>query len=241
MAWDSAGQIVSDAFVELKLGPANTDPYASNDPNLIQLCAYLKSWGRKVVASRQWTHLVKEFTITTVTGTYSYALPTDFGAMQPETGWNRTSGLPLGGGLIGEQWQQLSARLGNVSIRLPYRVWQGSLQFPSTMTVPNAQTLVLEYRTGWFASAAAGTTPTKEAPTLSTDLVFIDASLMVCALKLAWKRDSGFDTGAAQDDYDDALEGAFNADSADAGVLNTARLPIGEHFLDGNNCPLVLG
>lgn len=65
IAYDTAGEIIKDAALELGLGTLTTDPYGSLDPNIQQLCGLLKSGGRKLVFARDWTYLVQEHVFVT--------------------------------------------------------------------------------------------------------------------------------------------------------------------------------
>lgn len=64
MAYDNAGNIISDAAAELGLGTV-ADAYGSIDANVIQLRGLLKSAGQKLITERDWTHLTKEFSFVT--------------------------------------------------------------------------------------------------------------------------------------------------------------------------------
>jgi hypothetical protein len=113
MAFDTAGQIINDALVEVGLSSV-TDPFSDLDPNVVQMQTLLKTVGRETLREHSWTILRKQATFTTVQGTPSYAIPSDFYVMEDQSGWNRTNRLPLGGPLSPQEWQYLKSRLVGV-------------------------------------------------------------------------------------------------------------------------------
>jgi hypothetical protein len=216
--YDSAATIVSDAALELGLvSAAVSDPYASTDPNILQLNALLKSCGREISRSYSWTHLQSEYTFSTANGTASYVLPTDFRTMIPQSGWNRTTQWPLGGPLSPQAWQYTQAVSVVSTVNVLFRPKAG--RFYLTPTPTSTVSMAFEYLTYWWASAAAGTVPTEEAPTAATDLVFFDPHLVTRALIHAFKKAKGFDTTSSMADYSAALEMA-KGDNAAAPVLS---------------------
>src|SRR6266481_4730387 len=107
MVYATVASLISDAAVELGLVSADiVDPYASTDPNILQLVRLLKSGGSSLARYREWSHLQKEFTFQTVNGQNAYPLlPTDFLSLVPNSGWNRTTQIPLGGPIGAQYWQ----------------------------------------------------------------------------------------------------------------------------------------
>jgi len=120
VSFDTAGSIINDALVEVGLA-AVADPFADSDSNVIQMCTLLKSKGREILRQRFWTQMRGEHTFTTVAGTPTYALPSDFHSMVDQSGWNRTNRLPLGGPLSPQEWQYLKSRLANVVFTVLFR------------------------------------------------------------------------------------------------------------------------
>lgn len=231
--FDTAGNIVNDAAVEMGLLAANVaDPYASTDPNLAQLCRLLKSVGQEIVDERQWSQAIKEHTFTTSAAT-DYALPADYLAMVDQTGWNRTSSLPLAP-LAAQEWQYLKAHSTSLVLTVMFRPWLRRLYIqPSTST---GQLVAFEYRSTYWVQGDGQTTGTATAPTDKDDTILFDRLLVVRGLKLAWKKEKGFDTTSAQADYDRRLEQAMSADAV-APVLNLARRSIGEVLLGPQSIP----
>ena len=212
MAFPTAGSIVSDAAVELGLvSAAVADPYASSDANMVQLCALLKSIGREIAGVRDWTVQQLEYSFNTVAGTKLYNLPADFRRKIDQSGWNRTSRFPLGGPLSPQEYQYLQAIPAAQTITVLFRPRNGQIElYPVPQSVLS---IAFEYLTSFWVAVTGSTTPTKDGPTLSSDVVLFDPLLMVRALKLAWKREKGFESMAAQQDYDAAYTKACDDDA----------------------------
>lgn len=213
-AWDTVANLISDAAIELGIAPNAapiTDPFASTDPNIRQLLAYLKSGGRDLTKRRNWTHLQKEFTFATVNGTAQYALPSDYRSLVPNTGWDRTTTRPLGGPVDGEYYQFVKA-VPLVGTFIEYiRIWQGQIWLIPTPTA--AETLAFEYNGSFWVKPSGQTSPTSSTPTLASDVVCFDPNLVVARLKLDFRRNKKLDTTEEQDAYDDALYAAELEDS----------------------------
>lgn len=213
MAYDTAATIINDALIEVGLSSV-TDPFAESDPNVVQMCTFLKNVGREVARQHKWTILRKEHSFTTVQGTATYALPTDFLEMYDQTGWNRTNRLPLGGPLSAQEWQYLKARLVNVVFTVLFRPMSGTMYlYPDTNT-PGGYDIAYEYKSnGWVRRPALPSDTYHDAPTAYNDIIQFDSLLMSRGLKLAWLKAHGFDTTAAQQDYNAALNAAKGLDS----------------------------
>jgi hypothetical protein len=212
LSWQTVAEIVSDAAIEegLILAPVD-DPFASVDPNIIQLLAMLKSAGRSVVRERGWSHLTKEHTFQTVNGQAIYPLPADFREMVDQSGWNRTTRFQMGGPINAELWQYAKAVTIAGTLQPWARFQGGNLSF--TPTPVAVETIAFEYRTWFWVKPHGQPDPSLDAPAAATDVVCLNHALMVCALKLAWEKAKRLDTTTAQADYDRALAAAMNEDS----------------------------
>lgn len=244
MAWDTAGNIILDAAVELGLISyqtrlANPDPFAAQDANLGLLCQLLKSSGRELLGEQEsgWTHLQFQYEFTTVQGTSQYDLPAGFYRMIPQSGWNRTNRLPLGGGLSPQEWQYLKARLTGVVFTVLFRIEQGKLQlYPDTNT-PGGYDIAFEYLSRYWVQPQGQTAPTTDVPSASTDTLCFDPQLLMRGLKLAFLRNRGFDTTSAQQMYLQALSRAKDADGSPPKLsLNTRGLHV--RVIDEKNLPI---
>jgi hypothetical protein len=215
--FETVAQVVSRAARELGLVSADiSDPFASTDANIKQMCSLLTDVGDEIVRERRWTQAINEQTFTTVSGTDSYPLPADFLRMVPQTAWNRTNRLPVGGPVDSEEWQYLRSRLVGITFNVILRKWQGVWRlFPTSPNTPGGYQIALEYMSSyWVAVAAAPTVGAKDAPTLSTDVLLFDRHLMKRALKFWFLKAKGFPSQAVEDDYLKALEQVMDDDAA---------------------------
>lgn len=141
---ETAGAIVNQAALEVGLASV-ADPFASMDPNFVQLCALLKSVGRNLRRRRQWTFLTSVYTFNTVSGTANYALPYDYGRFIDRTFWNRTNQLPMAGPLSPTEFEYLKGRLVGVIYNTLFRALQGQLQVYPDVNTPGNYVIAYEY------------------------------------------------------------------------------------------------
>lgn len=156
--FDTAGNIVNDAAVELGLLPFSgklADPFASLDANIGQLCQFMKSVGQDLLNAKQWTQFQQSYVFTTAVPSLAhYPLPSDFQMMIDQTGWNRTNRLPLGGPLSPQEWEYFKARLVGVVFTVLFRPMQQQLWlYPDTNT-PGGYVISFEYRSRFWAQSA---------------------------------------------------------------------------------------
>lgn len=234
--WDTVANIVNDAAVELGLISADIpDPFTSTDQNIILLLRHLKSLGQDLVRDHQWTHLQAQYMFATQAGLDTYELPPDYQRFLDQTGWNRTQRMPLIGPLSPQGWQMLQVLTSAGVVEIMYRIVGNELKlYPAPQANDH---IAFEYiRDRWIAHGGEET-PNANTPMGAGDIVWFDRRLMVCGLKLRWKRGKGFDTVAEQDDYDRALSRAQGADGA-APILNLNLQPFSANrMLDANNVP----
>lgn len=238
MAWD----VLNDAALELGLIQATIDdPYESTDQNIVQLRTLLKSVGRGLARDYHWTQLEKTKTFNTANGIPTYTLPADFVAIIDQTGWNRTTKLELGGPLSPQQWQEAQARGTSGDFRLQFRTTSNLVYlYPTPTTV---QAIAYEYRSNYWMFAydsdqgSYGSVPDIDGPSGDWhEKIAFDPLLIVRGLKLAFLRQKGFDSTAAEQDYQETLDACLGADGA-APVLSLNGRGCGPRPVDGCNLP----
>jgi hypothetical protein len=219
VSYDTAGSIINDALVEVGLA-AVADPFADSDANVIQMCTLLKSKGREILRQRFWTQMRDEYTFTTVQGTPSYALPSDFHTMADQSGWNRTNRLPLGGPLSPQEWQYLKARLVGVVFTVLFRPMDGLIYIYPDNPTPGGYVVAFEYLSnGWIERPAIPVNTYHDSPVATDDIVRFDPLMVMRGIKLEWLKLHAFDTTSAQQDYLEAYNRAAGMDSFNP-VLN---------------------
>lgn len=237
MAYQSVATIISRAAKQLGLVAADiVDPYASADQSIVQMLELLGDAGREICKAREWTFLQTEYTFNTVNGQTLYPLPADFRTKTDQTGWNRSTRFPLGGPMSAQAWQYLKALPTAATLTVLFRPRNGQIEIypPPGATIA---TIAFEYLTTYWVATVGTTAPAKSQPTAKDDILLFDELLLVRAVKLAWKREKGLDTTAAQQDYDQALDAAMD-DDAEAPVLRIdGRGNLRTRLLSDDNAP----
>ncbi len=214
--YDTVANIVGDVAIECGL-PAVSDVFASTDSNVVQLRTLLKSVGRALVLKHEWLQTTKEHTFVTTSAT-SYALPADFQAYVDQTGWNRTSQVPLQP-VSPQQWQRLKAQEDSASYAVLFRPRDTTLEvWPQPPA--SGETIAFEYRSSHWVRATASASPDKDAPTVNTDVVHLGVQLITRALKFKFLRDKGFDAAEAWEEFKAAFEAEMSANIGAAPVLS---------------------
>lgn len=211
--FDTAKNVLNDAAIELGLiSSPLSDPYASGDQNIVQLTVLLKSLGRELCMKHNWTHLEKEYTLPTVSGQATYALPGDFRKWIDQSSWNRTSQFPVDGPLSPQEWQAFKVRTSQATLYLMFRVWQGAIQVYPT---PGAttQTLAFEYASRFWVQPINQSGPATDQPTASTDTLWFDPLLLTRGIKRAFLRAKGFDASSADAEFAETLSRLLAEDS----------------------------
>jgi len=246
-----AGDVIKQAATELGLGTTQ-DPYQSSDPKWGQLAGLLTKIGRKLSADYVWAHLRPEWKFTVQPGdTGAYLLPADWIDMVDQTGWNRSSRLPLGGPLSAQEWQYVQAWAMGLTITVLFR--QNSTELVLYPQPPPVGTVIaMEYRSSsWVAPAAQanalaannyktlGPVNGTDGPVAAGDFCLFDSVLLVALLKAAFKAEKGFDTTKADQEAEEALNTARNRQAAGQILsLNGPRLGIpGAKLIGSNSLP----
>jgi hypothetical protein len=208
-------------------------PFSSSDQNIRQLTSMVTDCGQELATEHDWQFLSAEHVINTLVGVTQYALPTDLDRYVPDSQWNYSTRLPMVGSLPESEWQQLKARsLGGLTIAILFRVDDDFLELyaaPST-----SQELRLPYVSRAWCTDSVGTP--RDNVEADTDIILYDQTLFRKKLVLAWKAAKGFDTTAAQREYDEALSGAKAKDSP-ASTINIVPGGAAAPLLGNMNIP----
>lgn len=203
MVIDTAATVISRAARQLGLVSADiTNPYASTDPNVLQLCALLDEAGRELVRAYDWEYRTFSATATTANGTADYALATDFDRLVEGSVWDETQDLP--GFPISEQQrrQMLITGVTAAAGGIFYCIKNNRLHIVPTPT--SIRDVSYTYIGTYTVTTAAA------------DLVNFDSVLIVTLLKLKFMQIKGFPTDPIQRDYDRILAEAKGADGTAA-------------------------
>lgn len=234
MGFMTAQQILNRASILLGLAPQSS-PYGSTDTNIVLLRELLASAGEDLVREFEWAHLRTEFNVTTIPGQDTYTLPVDYNRFISQTEWNRSSKLPLGGPVTPQGWQLLKTLNVIAAVQMFFRTKADTF---TLLPVPaGAYDLALEYLSGFWVSTDGGATRTSNKPTAETDVVCLDGQMLVHRIRRDFLDTRGFDSTAASNAYESALNLAKGNDE-DAPVLNLNHNPYNRaRLLDGSNLP----
>ena len=215
-AWPTVASAINDAATELGLIANDiVDPFATVDPNILQLLRMLRSGGRDLVKYRAWTHLDKQYLFNLAPATQAYPLPADFRSMIDDSGWDRTTRYPMEGPISSEDWQFLAAIPVASNIVYRFRLWLSQLQLTPAPGAGVTDQMAYEYNSSsWVAVTGAPTLPVNDAPTDKADVLAFDSRLIVSRLKRDFRRNKKQDSQSEEEDYQSALFDAENEDSA---------------------------
>jgi len=220
----SALDIVQNVQGQLALPVSGAAVTAPNDETAQQLVRLLTWCGRKLIkptSTYRWSHLLKTWVLITDPLLKLYPLPEDWDSFEDLTGWNFTSRLPMLGPASDPQWQCLLARtMGSSTLSVIYRTRGGKFELSATYSTP--QELRIDYSSRAWVKTNDPLNPLRDYIAADDDLVLYDNELITAKLKLAFLTSKGFDTAAAQGEYDELEEAAICADS-DAPVLGVSR------------------
>lgn len=232
--WETAGNIINDAAVEVGLTAVN-DPFASTDPAFVQLCRLLTTAGRELIGVHQWQKFRGFHSITTSSlDTGQYPMPDDFLYMLDQTGWTPTNRLPMGGPLSIQDWAFITGSAWNqYTIYVSFMENEGELWIQPNDPVPDAIDITFWYMKNTWAEDTGGTALSRV--TASTDTVYFPPVLIVKLLKLRFLEAKGFDTTSPLGQYNTALATWLPKDKS-APVLSMSNRRLFP-YLDWRNIP----
>ncbi len=202
----TAYEVVRRTLASMAL-PIPQSASGSTDSITMQMWALLTECGQELLDKHGgdgWEFFLKTHTITTVPGTLTYDLPSDFQAYVDATGWNNTARIPLIGPLSPQMWRLLQARqLGGTTLRMQYVIRADKIEFE--FVPDDAQTLAIDYiGRGWVRDATVSTTY-RDFVENDSDIVMYDPRLIISMLKYKFRQAKGFDANAAEEEYENAL------------------------------------
>ncbi len=233
----TASDIINRAAIECGLLPS-VDVFADSDPSFIQLRNLITTCGQDLVESYPWEVLRREHQIITAVppDTGVYDLPTDFGYMIPQTGWERAENVPLGGPLSPQQWSYLIGRdLVSFTIYASFRIMEDKFQiFPQPP--PNGLDIVFEYISRNWVEPGASPGTFSDVVVGDGDLIFFKPVMMVQYLRFKFLEAKGFDSSGALGAFQKAFNQAADGNKS-APIINAGARAAGIHYLDFRNIP----
>lgn len=220
----TALDIVQQVQGQLGLPVSAAMATAPDDQTAQQMMRLLTWAGRRLIkptSTYRWSHLERTWLLLTDPLITEYPMPPDWDSFVDLTGWNDTSRLPMLGPATAPQWACLKARnLGSSTISVIYRTRDGKLELYNTFATP--QQLRIDYSSRGWVQVPGVPIVFQDFIDADDQVVLYDSELIQAKLKLAFLTAKGFDTTAAQADYNEIEEAAICADT-DAPVLQVAR------------------
>lgn len=173
--------IATDALNEIGGFEVPGSFYGNPNPTAKQVLKLVEREGKSLEKEYRWTALITSTTIATVSGTATYALPSDFRAFANMSQWDRTNVLPLRGPTSGAEWQyRKSGLVGVSSVNRAFRVQGGYIAIDPTPT--SVDTLAYDYYSkAWIVKQADGSNVS--AFTSDNDTCRLDEDLLTMGLK----------------------------------------------------------
>lgn len=227
----SVNDILNRVAAEVGL-TTDPNPFDSSLDVFVQMRYLLQTAGEELALAYPWEFLNETHQITTVaaTDTGDYDLPSDWHYMIPQTGWERANNVPLGGPLTAQDWTYLLGRdLASTTIYASFRLKQGKFSiFPQPP--PDALNINFEYqRRTWIEGSPAGTYIADF--DAGSNTVLFDRTLITRALKMKWLGSKGFDTTAAQEDFNQTFSFITGKDQS-GDILNSGGRSSGIPYLN---------
>lgn len=211
--------VCQNSVASLNFGGAPASIIGNNDALARQMLAILGEIVPALCSRHNWQALTEDQTITTVSGTESYALPTDFSRYIGETFWDATNYWPMRGSIDPQTWQAMKRGIVAATIRKRFRV-KGSLVYIYP-TPTAAESLVAEYITSKPILDNDGTT---QKATFAEDADTFLLPEILLQLELKWRllEAKGLDYAEAMNFSEREIEKAIAHDTPSA-TINLGR------------------
>ena len=234
MALSSLLDIITRVADELSLDrPSAVVAATAQQTRTLFACA--QDAGRSLLRAHEWGALQTVGTITTVNGTASYALASNYDRMVPDTGWNRTGDTMLQGPDSPQVDRYLQeSGVAQTSTRQRFRLKGSNVTIWPTPT--SAETLVYEYVSNKWALSSGGTAQIEFLA--DTDTSYFDPNLMKAEIKWRFIKARGLDAQALYKEAEELREQRIASDIGGA-KLSMAPSPSSQfveldNLADGN-------
>ena len=203
--------------------------YGSTDATARQCVSLVVREGMTLEREHRWSSLITSTTITTVSGTASYALPSDFRAFANMSQWDRTNSIPLIGPTTAHTWQFLKSGLSaSATINRWFRVQNGYIYIHPTPS--SADTLAYDYYSkSWIIKQADSSYVS--AFNSDNDTLRLDEELVTLGLKWRFLQAKGMPYQPEYAEYE-AIKTELYGDDGGRGMIN-----LGRPFLNATNLP----
>lgn len=171
--------------------------FSNTDDTARQLIALAKKVGTELVRDYDWQEMTRTHTFTT-TATDSYALPSDYERICPETFWDKSGARQIKGVASKRRWSALNAQIVSAAIDYDFRIAANRIRiFP---TPAAGLTFSLEYLSKNYCTDVGGAEQAEWAA--DTDLAALPEDLFIAGVKFYFMNANGIaGAGDAEADY----------------------------------------
>lgn len=177
--------------------PVPNTVFGSSDKQVVQMMRLLEEGLDDLSGRGAWERLVKEITWTTVAledqgdlyGTGLGSGPTALSGFRywlPQTAWDRTTKLPLVGGLDAQDWQAIQAMV-ITGPRYQFRIRGGKFLVNPAPTA--GLTWAFEYVSEFMIALTGSSNPTLKRFTLDTNDILLPDQIVQMDLRWRWKKE----------------------------------------------------
>ena len=214
--------LLNRVAAEVGLTPV-ADPWADGAQHFLQMRHLLQTAGEELTLAYIWEWQQNNHTIVTqALDTGNYDLPPDFLQMIDQTGWERSSNVPLFGPLSAQDWTYLLGRdLVSSTIYASFRLKEGKFSiFPQPP--PAGLDINFEYQSTNWVSDGQPTPTLTDTVSSGSEIVLFDRTLISRYLKLKWLESKGFDSSKPQDDFNQVF-GSLTGKDKSAEIISAGR------------------
>lgn len=204
----------------------------NSDVQARQLLALANRVGREIYkySATSWQKLLNEHTFTTINGTATYALPSDYYQPANTTQWDLQDKELLEGPITPTRWAYINnSWLADSSIITRFRIRDDMFEILPTPT--DARTISYHYWSKNWVQAVDATE--KDAFTADTDTALIDEDLIILGVKSQFLAAKGLPYDIERSQFLRALDSARAADGGKS-MIDLGRRVVVDNIPDGS-------
>jgi hypothetical protein len=174
--------------------------YGNANATATKCVALVTREGNSLEKEFRWSVLITSTTVTTVSGTANYDLPTDFRAFANMSQWDRTNDRQLSGPLSGAVWQyRKSGVVASSDLNRGFRIQNNDIYIDPTPT--SADTLAYDYYSKYWIIKQSDSSTTNTFSS-DNDTCRLDEDLLTLALKWRFLQSGGYPFEAEYREYE---------------------------------------
>jgi len=223
--------IATSALNEIGGFDVPTTFFGSNNLTAKQVVALCNRAGKTLEQDVRWSELVTEGTITTVSGTATYAKPADFRAFAEMSQWDRTNQWRLSGPTPSIVWQWLKSGISVASTANRWFMVRGAYITIYPTPTTDGDTIAYDYFSkNWVLKQVDGTTTTNEWSS-DLDTALLDEDLLTLSLKWRFLQAKGMPYEPEYREYESIVTSLQDSNGGRSTISLTCPQPTS---FDGN-------